>query len=140
MHPGGPFFSKKDEGSWSIPKGEFSDNEDALEAAIREFGEETGYLLKGHFIPLKPILQKSGKLVYAWAINHTIDEEKIISNTFELEWPPHSGKFKAFPEVDKAGWFNEATARKKIIRAQSAFIDEIISIIERGIPPRLVTQ
>src|SRR5579872_4715198 len=92
VHPGGPFFRNKDDGAWSIPKGEFLDDEEALTAAKREFEEETGKSIDGKFIPLEPIVQKSGKKVFAWAVEGDIDAETIFSNTFELEWPPKSGK------------------------------------------------
>jgi len=124
VHPGGPFWVKKDDGAWSIPKGEF-DDEDPLEAAKREFEEETGMKISGEFIELKPIKQKSGKLVYAWAVKGDIDPTKIKSNDFEIEWPPRSGNMKTFPEIDKAAWFDINEANKKIIEAQSSFIREL---------------
>ena len=125
VHPGGPFWAKKEEGAWSIPKGEFEDNEDALNAAKREFEEETGIAISGEFIPLQPVKQKSGKLVYAWAIEGDIDPATIKSNEFEMEWPPKSGKKKNFPEIDKAGWFDLNEAEQKIISGQSALIKEL---------------
>jgi predicted NUDIX family NTP pyrophosphohydrolase len=125
VHPGGPFWAKKDLGAWSIPKGEFVEGEVALDAAIREFKEETGYALKGNFIPLTPRKQKSGKLIHAWALQHNVDEEKIVSNDFEMEWPPRSGKMKAFPEVDRAGWFEMEEAQHKIIPGQKGFLEEL---------------
>ena len=124
VHPGGPFWLKRDDGAWSIPKGEF-DDEDPLEAAKREFEEETGMKVSGEFIELKPIKQKSGKLVYAWAVKGDIDATKIKSNDFEIEWPPRSGNMKTFPEIDKAAWFDINEANKKIIEAQSSFIREL---------------
>lgn len=129
VHPGGPYFAKKDDGFWSIPKGEFTHDEEALTAAIREFREETGYLLNGNFLELKPITQKAGKVVYAWALEQDIDETNVSSNTFEMEWPPRSGKYKSFPEIDKAGWFTEEESRHKIIPAQAAFIDEVLKLL-----------
>ena len=125
VHPGGPFWIKKDEGAWSIPKGEFDDNESPLDAAKREFEEETGIKISGDFIELKPVKQKSGKIVYAWAVEGNIDPAKIKSNEFEIEWPPKSGKMKTFPEIDKAAWFDLNEAKKKIIEAQSPLIDEL---------------
>ena len=125
VHPGGPFFKNKDTGSWSIPKGEFLDGEDALAAAKREFLEETGQSIAGTFIPLAPIIQKSGKKVYAWAIEGYIDHEKIISNLFEIEWPPKSGKRQSFPEVDKGGWFEVDEAKVKVNPAQVALVEEL---------------
>lgn len=125
VHPGGPFWKNKDEGSWTIPKGEFGDDEDALEAAIREFEEETGTLLNGPFLPLEPVKQKAGKWIYAWMTEADLDPAKIVSNEFQIEWPPKSGKIKSFPEVDRAEWFPLGTARKKINPAQAAFIEEV---------------
>jgi len=130
VHPGGPYWAKKDEGAWSIPKGEFDENEEPLAAAKREFREETGIQISGEFIQLNPVKQKSGKLVYAWAVEGDIDPEKIKSNSFEIEWPPRSGKMKSFPEIDKAAWFQLSDAQKKIIEAQSALIKELESKIQ----------
>ena len=125
VHPGGPFWKGKDEGSWTIPKGEPQPSEELLAAAIREFGEETGFSPEGDFIPLTPVKQKSGKLVYAWAIESDFDIESIKSNFFEIEWPPHSGKKKEFPEIDKAGWFTISEGTKKINAAQAALLTEL---------------
>jgi predicted NUDIX family NTP pyrophosphohydrolase len=125
VHPGGPFWKNKDAGAWSIPKGEFTENEDPLEAAKRELKEETGIVIEGKFIQLEPVTQKGGKHVYAWAINRDLDISTIKSNSFELEWPPRSGKKMKFDEVDKAEWFDLASARKKINPAQTAFIDQL---------------
>lgn len=126
VHPGGPFFRNKDDGAWSIPKGEFTDDEEALDAAVREFEEETGLVLTGEFIPLDPVTQKGGKKVYAWAIAGDIDHETIVSNTFEIEWPPRSAKKQTFPEVDKAGWFDVETAKVKINAAQVEFLKNLL--------------
>lgn len=129
-HPGGPFFKNKDDGHWTIPKGEFSPDENPMAAAIREFEEETGVLLKADaFIQLSPIKQKSGKVVHAWATEGDLDADTIVSNTFNIEWPPKSGKITSFPEIDRAGWFSVMEARLKINAAQSAFIDELLSKI-----------
>ena len=125
VHPGGPFWTKKDEGAWTIPKGEFEDNEDPLDAAKREFEEETGVKISGKFIELKPVKQKSGKLVYAWAVEGDIDSSKIKSNEFEMEWPPKSGKMKSFPEIDRAAWFNLKDAEQKINAGQFSLIKEL---------------
>ncbi|HVZ96353.1 MAG TPA: NUDIX domain-containing protein [Chitinophagaceae bacterium] len=125
VHPGGPFWKNKDEGAWSIPKGEIEENEDILKAAIREFEEETGSPVSGEFILLRPVKQKSGKIIHAWAAEHDMDATKIVSNTFEMEWPPKSGKRQSFPEIDKGGWFSIAEARKKINGAQVEFLDEL---------------
>lgn len=126
IHPGGPFFIKKDLGTWSIPKGEFSGTEIAFDAAIREFKEEVGVDLAGKAIELFPIKQKGGKQVFAWAMEGDLDPQKISSNTFTLEWPPKSGKFRDYPEVDKGEWFNYNTAKQKINPAQVLFIEELI--------------
>lgn len=127
VHPGGPFFKNKDLGVWSIPKGEFLDNEDALVAAKREFLEETGQSITGDFIPLSPVILKSGKKVHAWAVEGDIDHEIIVSNFFEIEWPPKSGKKQSFAEIDRGAWFDAETAKLKINPAQAAFIEEIIA-------------
>ena len=129
VHPGGPFFKNKDDAAWSIPKGEFLDEEDALIAAKREFLEETGQSVDGNFIKLKPVKLKSGKTVYAWAVEGDIDHEVIISNVFEMEWPPKSGKMASFAEVDRAAWFEPAVAKVKINSAQIALIDELEAVI-----------
>lgn len=128
VHPGGPFFKNKDPGAWSIPKGEFLDNEDALTAAKREFFEETSFNVDGHFIALNPVVLKSGKKVYAWALEGDIDAESVMSNLFEMGWPPKSGKSQSFPEIDRAGWFDLETAKEKINTAQVAFIDELAKL------------
>jgi len=125
VHPGGPFFKNKDDGSWSVPKGEYLPNEDPLAAAKREFQEETGHEISGSFIALNPIKQKGGKTVQAWAVEGDIDPEKIKSNTFEIEWPPRSGRKQLFDEIDRGEWFNIPTAKIKINPAQAAFIDEL---------------
>lgn len=125
VHPGGPFFKNKDDGSWSIPKGEFDERENPLDAAKREFMEETGQSISGNFIELAAIQQKGGKIVHAWAVEGDIDHNAIVSNTFEIEWPPRSGKKQAFPEVDRAAWFDIETARMKINPAQADLINEL---------------
>ena len=125
VHPGGPYWQKKDEGAWSIPKGEFSDDENALEAAKREFVEETGYAVSGNFIELTPIKQKSGKVVYSWAVENNVDADNIKSNSFTMEWPPKSNKMMTYPEIDKAAWFTVDIAKTKINPAQAPLIDEL---------------
>ena len=125
VHLGGPFWAKKDDGSWSIPKGEFADDEDPLAAAQREFEEELGAPPVGGFIPLKPLKQPSGKLVFAWALRSDFDTSSLKSNTFSMEWPPKSGRQQEFPEVDKAAWFGLATARRKILKGQAPFLDQL---------------
>ncbi|WP_264537938.1 NUDIX domain-containing protein [Flavobacterium sp. N1736] len=129
VHPGGPFWKNKDLESWSIPKGEFTDDEDSLGAAKREFQEETGFEIEGDFIKLEPVKLKSGKKVFAWAVDFDIDVALIKSNEFEIEWPPKSGSFKSFPEIDRAEWFQTDEALKKINPAQADFIIQIVSKI-----------
>jgi len=129
VHPGGPFFKNKDDGAWSIPKGEFFGDEDPLLAAKREFLEETGQPVDGVFIKLSPIKLKSGKTVHAWAVEGDIDHNTIVSNVFEMEWPPRSGKMASFPEVDKASWFDVAEATEKVNAAQVTLIDEVVRIL-----------
>ena len=126
VHPGGPFWQKKDVGAWTIPKGEFANNEEALEAAKREFKEETGVTLSGNFIELTPVKQKAGKLIYAWALEKDLDSSSITSNSFKIEWPPKSGRFREFPEVDKAEWFSEHQAKMKINPAQVRLVEELM--------------
>jgi predicted NUDIX family NTP pyrophosphohydrolase len=125
VHPGGPYWEKKDDGAWSIPKGEFEAGEYPLAAAKREFKEETGSDVAGEFIALTSLKQPSGKLVYAWAVEGNIDSASIKSNTFSMEWPPHSGKEQSFPEVDKSGWFIISIAREKILIGQRGFLEEL---------------
>jgi len=125
VHPGGPFWAKKDEGAWSIPKGEFEDNEDPFSAAKREFAEETGLSLDGEAIPLQPVRQPSGKLIYAWAMGRDVDLSHFKSNTFSMEWPPKSGRVQEFPEVDRAAWLTIEEARQKIVKGQVAFLDQL---------------
>ncbi|MCD6067105.1 MAG: putative pyrophosphohydrolase [Bacteroidetes bacterium] len=132
-HPGGPFWAKKDAGSWSIPKGEFTETEDALSAAKREFFEETGFEISGDCKTLTPIKQKSGKLVHAWAVEQDLDASMIKSNTFEMEWPPKSGKMQEFPEIDRAEWFSVGEAMEKILPAQRSFIEELMKLSENPI-------
>ncbi len=126
VHPGGPFWTKRDAGAWSIPKGEFSGEEEPLAAAKREFLEEIGMELAGELIELTPVKQKGGKTVYAWALRGDIDPATIRSNTFEIEWPPGSGRKQQFPEIDRGQWFGIEAARRKINPAQIALIDELL--------------
>jgi len=128
IHPGGPYWTKKDDGAWSIPQGEFT-VEEPLEAAKREFTEETGFQTNGPYRILAPIRQPSGKLIHAWAFEGDFDPAAIRSNTFPLEWPPGSGMVRDFPEADRAGWFSIEKAREKIIRGQTGFIDELEKIM-----------
>jgi len=129
-HPGGPFWKNKDLGAWSIPKGEFTDEEEPLAAAIREFREETGILPEGKFRELSPVKLKSGKTIYAWALEYYLDPALIVSNEFEIEWPPRSGKMQSFPEIDRAGWFVTAEALEKINEAQRGFVTEVSGFVK----------
>ena len=129
-HPGGPFFKNKDEGAWSIPKGEVETGEELLETAMREFEEETGITPKGPFIALAPIPQKGGKIVHAWAFEGNCDPSAIVSNTFTMEWPPKSGRQMQFFEIDRADFFDVAAAKRKIKAAQAALIEELEGIIK----------
>jgi len=131
VHPGGPFWAKKDAGAWSIPKGEFAAGEDPRAAALREFEEETGFGVAGELVPLKPLRQPGGKLVHAFALAGDCDANKIRSNNFSMEWPPRSGKRQEFPEVDRAGWFDLTEARKKMLRGQTGFLDELGEMLAR---------
>ncbi|RYZ47868.1 MAG: NUDIX domain-containing protein, partial [Chitinophagaceae bacterium] len=126
VHPGGPFWKGKEKGAWSIPKGEFLEPEEPLDAAIREFKEETGQEVSGDFLELKPVKQKAGKMVYAWAVETEIDAETIVSNTFQVEYPYKSGKWITVPEVDKAAWFSVETAMEMINSAQAGLIVELL--------------
>lgn len=125
VHPGGPFWAKKDLGAWSIPKGECEGAEDPRATAVREFEEELGTALRAPLIPLTPVRQKGGKRVTAWAVEGDLDTAGIQSNGFEMEWPPKSGQFRTFPEIDRAEWFGLDTAARKINPAQAAFLDEL---------------
>ena len=132
VHPGGPFWTKKDEGAWSIPKGEFGDDEDPLSAARRECEEETGATPTGEFILLDPVRQPGGKLVYAWAVESEFDPATLRSTSFRMEWPPRSGHQKEFPEVDRAEWFTIDDARRKILKGQTAFLDQLLRTIPQS--------
>jgi predicted NUDIX family NTP pyrophosphohydrolase len=130
VHPGGPFWTNKDEGAWSIPKGEYDDAEDPQACARREFHEETGTeLAPGELADLGSVKQRSGKHVTAWAAEGDLDAAAITSNTFEMEWPPRSGDRQSFPEVDRAEWFDLDTARHKMNQAQTAFIDRLEELL-----------
>ena len=129
VHPGGPLWARKDEGAWSIPKGEFPASEERLAAAQREFEEETGCRAQGPFIPLTPITQRSGKVVHAWAVEGACDPAQLRSNLFSLEWPPKSGKQQEFPEVDRAEWFSVPVALQKIIPAQRGFVNQLVMTV-----------
>lgn len=130
VHPGGPFWAKKDLGAWSIPKGEYLPDEEPLEVARREFFEETGFEAKGEFRELSPIRQAGGKRVRAWAFEGDLDPAALRSNTFSMEWPPRSGRRADFPEVDRGGWFEAASAREKILKSQAGLIDELLALLQ----------
>jgi predicted NUDIX family NTP pyrophosphohydrolase len=127
VHPGGPFWAKRDDGAWSIPKGEFDDGEEPLSAALREFEEEIGSALAhvGELTELGEVRQRNRKVVSAWAAEGDVDAAAVRSNTFEMEWPPRSGRRQSFPEIDRAEWFPLARAREKLIEAQVAFLDRL---------------
>jgi len=125
VHPGGPFWVKKDIGSWSIPKGEYTSEEDPFDVAKREFNEETGFQASGEFIPLTPLKQPSGKIITAWAFEGDCDASAIQSNTFVMEWPPRSGRQQEFPEVDRVGWFPIRVAKEKVTKGQVGFLEEV---------------
>jgi predicted NUDIX family NTP pyrophosphohydrolase len=129
VHPGGPFWANKDEGVWSIPKGELEGGEEPLAAARREFEEETGLVADGDVMALGSVRQPSGKIVHAWAMERDADAAAVQSNPFTVEWPPHSGKMEQFPEVDKAGWFSIESARRKILKAQAEFLTRLEDIL-----------
>ena len=129
VHPGGPFWARKDSGAWSIPKGEYEPGDDPLEAAQREFEEETGCRVAGTFLPLAPVRQSSGKVISAWAVEGDLDVSSIRSNTFKLEWPPRSGTYQEFPEVDRAAWFSLDLAAEKIVPGQRRLLDQVPRVV-----------
>jgi predicted NUDIX family NTP pyrophosphohydrolase len=129
VHPGGPYWKNKDEGAWSIPKGEFLPEEDPLAAARREFFEETGVAIEGELRALKPLRQPGGKIVHAWAVEADLDPATIVSNTFEIEWPPRSGRLQSFPEIDRGAWFSLPEARRKILRGQVPLLEELAQML-----------
>ena len=131
VHPGGPFWAKKDLAAWSIPKGLIDEGEDPLAAAQREFEEETALKVSGQFIQLTPVKLKSGKVVRAWAVEGDCDPSAIISNTFSMEWPPNSGRQQEFPEVDRAAWFDIEEARKKINQGQVGLLEELQQVLSK---------
>jgi predicted NUDIX family NTP pyrophosphohydrolase len=130
VHPGGPFWKNRDAHAWSIPKGEAATGEDLLSRAKIEFTEETGYPARGDFTELPPLKQPSGKIVHAWAASGDCDAARIKSNLFTMEWPPKSGKHQEFPEVDRAGWFDLATAREKLVKGQVPLIDALEKLLQ----------
>jgi len=129
-HPGGPYWARKDDGAWSIPKGELSNDEEPLAAARREFEEEMGHAADGAFLPLEPLKQPSGKLVLAWAVCCDFDPSTLESNTFSMEWPPKSGRQEQFPEVDRAAWFPIDAAKRKILKGQAPFLDQLLAKVQ----------
>ena len=128
VHPGGPFWRNKDAGAWSIPKGEYEEGKDPLDAAKREFHEETGIDADGEFLPLGEIKQSSGKVITAWALEGDCEPSAVRSNTFSMEWPPKSGRQQEFPEVDRADWFSVTEAKKRIVQGQIGFIDRVVAL------------
>ena len=132
VHPGGPYWENKDEGAWSIPKGLFEENEAPLEAARREFAEETGFAVDGDFLGLGVLVQPSKKLVHAWALEGDLDTTRLQSNAFSLEWPPRSGRHRDFPEIDRGQWFGIAVARRKISPGQREFLDRLVKRLTAG--------
>ena len=133
VHPGGPLWARRDAGAWSIPKGEYGDGEDPLAVALREFEEETGQSPPaGELVPLGEVRQKGGKVVSAWAAPGDVDPDTITSNTFTMEWPPRSGTRREFPEIDRAGWFDLATAREKLLPAQADLVDRLAERLTGG--------
>ena len=134
VHPGGPYWARKDDGSWSLPKGEYDPDEDPLEVAVREFGEELGVDPPGAGDPifLGEIRQPGGKIVSAWALPGDVDVTVVRSNTFSMEWPPRSGRTAEFPEVDRAGWFDLETARRKLLRGQLGLLDRFSERLQAG--------
>ena len=135
VHPGGPFWAKKDFGAWSIPKGEYADGENPLAVARREFAEELGRAPDGDFQELGELVQPSRKIVSAWAVEGDFDVGTLTSNTFELEWPPKSGRRQSFPEVDRAAWFTPEEARQKILPGQRDFIERLLAKVAPDLTP-----
>ena len=131
VHPGGPYWAKKDRGAWSIPKGEFDPAEESepLLVARREFEEETGQPIAGDFVPLKEIRQAGGKIVQAWAVAGNLDVALVKSNSFTMEWPPRSGQFRSFPEVDRAEWFPIAEAKERILQGQRPLLEQVEALL-----------
>ena len=132
VHPGSPFWRNKDEGAWSIPKGEMDEGEDTEVAARREFTEETGIAVSGPLEPLGEVRQRGGKRVFAFVVEGDLDVEGVKSNTFEIEWPPKTGRMKSFPEVDRAAWFDLPAAQMKILESQRSLLDRLAELVDRG--------
>jgi predicted NUDIX family NTP pyrophosphohydrolase len=138
VHPGGPFWTGKDERAWSIPKGVFEEGESPLKAAKREFFEETGRQIEGKLMDLGEIKQPSRKIVHIWALEKDLDETEVVSNTFTMEWPKKSGIVKEYPEIDKAGWFDVSQAKEKLHKGQVGFIDRLIEAL--GYKPKNIDR
>jgi predicted NUDIX family NTP pyrophosphohydrolase len=136
VHPGGPLWARKEDGAWSIPKGEVQENEDILAAARREVEEETGARPSGTFISLSPVRQTGGKIVHVWAVESDFDPASLKSNLFEMEWPPKSGSRRSFPEVDRAGWFDLETAGRKILASQAIVLKHLEDRLTDTVEPR----
>ena len=132
VHPGGPFWARKDAGAWSIPKGETAEGEDPLEAARREFQEETGFVAEGRFLELRRVKQPGGKEVIAWAFEGDCDPQKLVSNSCTIEWPPRSGRRLEFPEVDRGEWFSIAEARKRVLKGQLPLLEKLSELLQPG--------
>ena len=132
VHPGSPFWRNKDEGAWSIPKGEMDEGEDTEVAARREFTEETGIAVSGPLEPLGEVRQRGGKRVFAFVVEGDLDVEGVKSNTFEMEWPPKTGRMQSFPEVDRAAWFDLPAAQVKILESQRSLLDRLAELVDRG--------
>jgi predicted NUDIX family NTP pyrophosphohydrolase len=128
VHPGGPYWAKKDQGAWSIPKGEYDEGEEAIDAAQREFLEETGIPVQGPFVALAPVRQPGGKIITAWAAEGDLDPSRLLSNSFSLEWPPKSGVTQSFPEVDRGAWFSLTQARDKLSPGQLPLLQGIADL------------
>ncbi|WP_332823636.1 NUDIX domain-containing protein [Ramlibacter sp.] len=128
-HPGGPFWSRRDAGSWTLPKGEIEEGEDPLAAARREFEEETGFASAPPFLPLGELKQKSGKRITAWAFEGDADPRHLVSSPFEMEWPPRSGRMQRFPEIDRVAWFGVAQARARLLAGQVPFVDSLEALL-----------
>jgi predicted NUDIX family NTP pyrophosphohydrolase len=132
VHPGGPYWKNKDEGAWSIPKGECDPEVDLLREARRELFEETGMEVKGDFRRMTPVRQAGGKLVHAWAVEGDFDPTELKSNTFRMEWPPRSGQWREFPEVDRGEWFTCSAARQKLLKGQRPLVDELERLVQQS--------
>jgi predicted NUDIX family NTP pyrophosphohydrolase len=131
VHPGGPFWAKKDEGAWSLPKGEYQEGEESLDVARREFFEETGFEVSGDFVEVGTVRQAGGKVVTAWAVEGDCDPALLRSNAFEMEWPPRSGRMQSFAEVDRGEWFSMDEARGRILKSQEPLLDMLLALVRR---------